>query len=78
MNDNQIERLAKAIYDHGDQLGSNLVLLKKFMDAQRDAQQNFPAEQREASDKAQRAATTAAIFSAVAAGIAAYAAIIQL
>lgn len=68
----------KAVNEHGDQLGGNLVHLKKFLDAQREAQQKFLAEQREASDKAQRMASIAAIFSAVAAGIAAYAAVAQL
>lgn len=78
MTDDQIERLAKAVYDHGDQLGSNLVHLKRFMGAQREAQEKFLAEQREASDKAQKMASHAAIFSAVAAGIAACATIVQV
>ena len=78
MTDDQVERLAKAVNEHGNQLGGNLVYLKKFMDAQREAQQKFLTEQREASDKAQRMASIAAIFSAVAAGIAAYAAVAQL
>lgn len=78
MTDDQVDRLAKAISEHGNQLGGNLVHLKRFLDAQREAQQKFLAEQRDASDKAQIRASQAAIFSAVAAGIAACATIVQV
>lgn len=77
MIDDQVERIVKAVNEHGDQLGGNLVHLKRFLDAQREAQQKFLAEQRDASDKAQMKASRAAMFSAVAAGIAACAAIAQ-
>jgi hypothetical protein len=77
MIDEQVDRLVKAVNEHGDQLGGNLVHLKRFLDAQRKAQQKFLAEQRDASDKAQMRASRAAMFSAVAAVIAACAAIAQ-
>ena len=77
MTDEQIERLAKVVYDHGDQLGSNLVHLKRFLGAQQEAQQKFLAEQREASDRAQHKASQSAFWSAVAAGIAAIATVLQ-
>lgn len=76
------ELIAKAIAAHGDQLGGNIVHLKRFLQGQREAQEAFLAEQRQASDRAQdkahRTATLAMIataLAAVATGIQAYVAI---
>ena len=77
MTDEQLERLVTALAAHGDQLGGNLVLLKKFLAAQEEEQRKFLAEQREASDRAQAKANWTAIFAAIAAGAAAVAAIAQ-
>lgn len=77
MTDEQLERLAQALAAHGDQLGGNLVLLKKFLAAREEEQRKFLAEQREASDRAQAKANWTAIFAAIAAGAAAVAALVQ-
>lgn len=73
------ELIARTIREHGDQLGGNLVHLKRFLEAQREAQQAFLAEQREASDRAQGKsvlvawlAMVATMFAAIATGIQAY------
>ena len=76
-NSSDLDRLVKAIEGHGDQLGGNLVYLKVFLQKQQNEQQAFMAEQREASDRAQATAHRAALFSAIAAGAAAIAAILQ-
>jgi hypothetical protein len=78
VTDDQVERLVAAAAEHGNQLGGNLVALKHFLNAQRDKQQAFLAEQRTASDKAQQKAYRAAFWSAVAAGAAALAGIAQV
>lgn len=71
------ERIAKAIEAHGDQLGGNLVHLKRFLDAKQIEQQEFLEQQRLASEAAQGRAHRAALWSALAAGAAAIAAIFQ-
>ena len=77
LTDKQANQLADAIGAHGDQLGGNLVQQKKFLDAQRQAQEQFLREQSSASDKLQIRATRAAVWSAVAAIAAAVAAVMQ-
>ena len=77
MNDEQAKLLIHAVQGHGDQLGDNLVLLKRFMQGLQKDQQQFLAEQRAASDTAQTRANRAALWSAVAAIAAALAAIVQ-
>jgi anti-sigma-K factor RskA len=75
--DDQLNKLVGAIHGHGDQIADNLVLLKKFLAARQEDQQKFLAEQREASDKAQSKSYRAAFWSAIAAGAAACAAVVQ-
>lgn len=70
------ESVADAVREHGNQLGRNFVYLKRFLKAQREEQQAFLTEQRELSDKAQRKASAAAVWSAVAAIAAALATIV--
>jgi hypothetical protein len=77
VNDDQIERLVGAAATHGDQLAGNLVHLKRFLERKQEEQQAFLAEQRALSDKAQDKAHRTAMWSAIAAGAAAVAAIIQ-
>jgi hypothetical protein len=77
MTDEQVKFLVAAVAGHGDQLGGNLVHLKRFTERLQQEQQMFLAEQRTASDAAQKKAHWSAIFSAIAAGAAAIAAIIQ-
>lgn len=69
--------LGKAIAEHGNQLGENIVHLKRFLERLQNEQHDFLAEQRKITEKAQKSANTAAIFSAVAAVAAAVAAIVQ-
>lgn len=71
--------IALAIREHGNSLGTNLVYLKRFLQAERRAQQEFLAEQRQASDRAQGKseriawlALGATAFAAIATGIQAY------
>jgi len=73
------ELIARTIREHGDQIGGNLVHLKRFLQAEREAQQAFLAEQREASDRAQGRseviawlAAAATLFAAIATGLQAY------
>lgn len=77
MADKDNERLVEAIGAHGDQLGGNLVHLKRFLERLQREQHAFLAEQRAASDKAQRVANWTAIWAAIAATAAAVAAIVQ-
>ena len=77
MTDEQVDRLAVAIVEHGNQLGHNMVHLKRFLDAKQSEQHAFLEEQRLASDKAQEKAHRTARWSAAAAGLAAAAAIAQ-
>ncbi|WP_309623372.1 hypothetical protein [Novosphingobium sp.] len=77
MTDEQFERLVNAVQVHGDQLGGNLVHLKRFLERLKQDEQSFLAEQRAASDRAQDKAHRTAIFSAIAAAAAAIAAIFQ-
>jgi hypothetical protein len=77
VNDEQLRRLTESIGSHGDQLGGNLVHLKRFLAKQQEEQHKFLAEQRAASDTSQRAANRAAFWSAFAATIVALAAIVQ-
>lgn len=85
MTDQEVDPIAEAIGEHGDQLGRNLAKLKGFLQAEREAQEKFLAEQREASDRAQekahrtaRWAMLATFFAAAAAGFQAYAAYVSL
>jgi 2,4-dienoyl-CoA reductase-like NADH-dependent reductase (Old Yellow Enzyme family) len=77
MTDEQLKQITEAIHGHGDQLAGNLVHLKRFTERLQQEQQTFLAEQRTASDAAQTKAHWSAIFSAIAAGGAAIAAILQ-
>jgi hypothetical protein len=77
MTNEQFERLVSAVQTHGDQLGGNLVHLKRFLERLQQDEQAFLAEQRAASDKAQDKAHRTAIFSAIAAAAAAIAALLQ-
>ena len=77
MAEDETGRFVRALETHGDQLGNNLVHLKRFLKGLQEEQQSFIAEQREASDAAQKKSYRAAFWSAVAAGAAALAAGIQ-
>lgn len=77
MTDEQMNRLVEAVHSHGDQLGGNLVHLKRFFERLQNEEQAFLAEQRAASDAAQNRAHRTAMFSAIAAGAAAIAALLQ-
>jgi hypothetical protein len=77
MADEQLDRPVEAVHSHGDQLGGNLVHLKRFLERLQNEEQTFLAEQRAASDAAQKSAHRTEMFSAVAAGAAAMAALFQ-
>ena len=77
MTDEQIKRLVEAVGFHGDQLGGNLVHLKRFLERLQSEEQVFLAEQRAASDAAQQKAHRTAFFAAIAAGASAIAALLQ-
>lgn len=88
MTDDQLDRLANVIAGHGNSLGENLVLLKKFLQARQEDQQKFLerqqeqqhaflAEQRLATNKAQTTARWTAVFAALAAGATAIAAFVS-
>jgi hypothetical protein len=72
------ETVAGAIREHGNQMGTNLVFLKKFLEGQRQLQEDFLRAQSSASEKLQVRATRAAVWSAVAAIAAAVAAVVQV
>lgn len=77
VTDDQIDRIVEAVVGHGNQLGGNLVHLKRFLERLQQEQHQFLAEQRAASDAAQKKAHWTAVFSAIAAGAAALAAGLQ-
>lgn len=77
MTEDETGRLARAVESHGEQLGNNLVHLKRFLKGLQDEQQSFITQQREASDAAQKKSHRAAFWSAVAAVAAAFAAAVQ-
>jgi predicted negative regulator of RcsB-dependent stress response len=77
MKDEKLDQLIEAVGAHGDQLGGNFVHLKRFLERLQTEQLTFLAEQRLASDQAQQKAYRAAFWSAVAAGAAALAALVQ-
>ena len=77
MDDRQVDKLTISINRHADVLGDNLVNLKNFLAGQQREQQEFPAEQRRASDRAQTKAQVAAVCSAIAAIAAAIATALQ-
>ena len=77
MTNEQLNRLIESVQAHGDQLGRNLVHLKRFSERLQQEEQVFLAEQRAASDAAQSTAHRTAAFSAIAAGAAAIAALFQ-
>ncbi|HET9811713.1 MAG TPA: hypothetical protein VFP53_08470 [Sphingomicrobium sp.] len=77
MSTERKEEIADAIREHGNQLGSNLVYLKTFLEGQRKLQAEFLADQSRKNEKIQSRATRAAVWSAVAAIAAAVAAILQ-
>lgn len=67
MTDEQFDRLERAIVEHGNQLGTNLAYLKRFLDDQRQAQEYFWADQHAAMEKHQDKMLAAARWSAAAA-----------
>ena len=77
MTDAQFDRLVNALQGHGDQIGGNLVHLKRFLERLQQQDQTFLAEQRAASERAQDKAHRTSMFAAIAAGAAALAAISQ-
>lgn len=77
MKDDHADKLIDTVREHGNQLSTNLGFLKHFLARLQREQHEFLAEQRQASDRAQKSANRAAIFSAIAAGAAALAAIVQ-
>lgn len=74
MDEKQFDRLERVLVEHGNQLGHNLVHLKKFLDGQRTAQEAFLAEQQAASDRLLQKSVNATRFAAAAAFLAAIAA----
>jgi hypothetical protein len=77
VTDEQANKVADAIGGHGNDMGRNLVHLKRFLADQQVQQQKFFSQLQAASDKAQRKAALAALWSAIAAGAAAIAASFQ-
>lgn len=75
MKDEHFDRLERALVEHGNQLGGNLVHLKRFLEAQRKAQETFLREQQETTNKMQRDSVIATRWAAGAATAAAAAAI---
>jgi hypothetical protein len=78
VNEDPKEAVADAIREHGNQLGKNIAFLKIFLDNQRQLQADFLSAQADASERLQRRATRAAVWSAIAAIAAAVAAILQV
>lgn len=78
MTDEQFDRLEAAITEHGNQLGVNLVHLKRFVDEQRVAQETFWADQHAANEEHQQAMLNASRWSAFAATAAAVTALVTL
>jgi ABC-type transporter Mla subunit MlaD len=77
MKQEQSDSVVEAILAHGDQLGGNLVHLKRFLQRLQNEQRDFLREQRLASDVAQTTANRSARWSAMAAVAAALAAFVQ-
>lgn len=77
MTDEQVSQVVDAVKGHGNQSADNLIHLKRFMERLQKEQHQFLKEQRAASDAAQRMASWAAVWSAVAATAVAVTAIVQ-
>jgi hypothetical protein len=74
VTEDELNKLANAIIEHGNQLGINLVHFKGFLERLQGDQQTFLSELQAASDRTQRRASRAAVASAIAAIFAAAAA----
>lgn len=78
MTDDQFDRLERAVVEHGNQLGHNLVHLKRFNAAQNERQEELLRELQKTNDAMQKQALKATQFAAGATGAAAIVTAIQV
>lgn len=78
MRDEQADRLIEAVVEHGNQLGRNMVHLKRFSEKQNEDQEGFLADLQSQNSELQKQAVRATQFAAGAAIVSAFVTAVQV